>query len=176
MSKSIFFVMGVSGSGKSSIGEGISVYLSIDYVDSDDYHPASNLEKMRNNIPLTDEDRAPWLDALNKLATECIEKERSLVIASSCLKPSYRARLQNGIEENVVFIYLKGSLEKIHERMLSRKNHYFSGEDMLKSQFAALVEPQPQEPIDFIEIDINQRNIQETIDATITGLRSEAYI
>lgn len=176
MSKSIFFVMGVSGCGKSSIGEGISGYLSVDYVDSDDYHPTSNVEKMKNNIPLTDEDRAPWLDTLNRLATESIEKKQSIVIASSCLKPSYRTRLQNGIEKNVVFIYLKGSFETIHERMLLRQDHYFSGEEMLKSQFAALVEPQHQEPIDFIEININQRDIKETIDATITSLKSKAYI
>ncbi|MEP0073098.1 MAG: gluconokinase [Marinomonas sp.] len=176
MSKKIFFVMGVSGCGKSSIGEGISSYLSIDYIDSDTYHPASNVEKMKNGIPLTDEDRKPWLDTLNKLATECIEKKQSIVIASSCLKPSYRKRLQQNIEEKVVFIYLKGSFEKINERMKQRKDHYFSGEDMLKSQFASLVEPEDGESIDFIQVEIDQLNIQETINSALNLLKAKAYI
>lgn len=176
MNKTILFVMGVSGCGKSSIGEGISSYLSIDYVDSDDFHPAANVEKMKNSIPLTDEDRKPWLDALNKVATECVEKKQPIVIASSCLKPSYRKRLQQSIEEKVVFIYLKGSFEKINARMKQREDHYFSGEDMLKSQFASLIEPEDNESIDFIQVDIDQLNIQETISNALSLLKAKAYI
>jgi gluconokinase len=168
--------MGVSGCGKSSIGKFISSCLSIDYVDSDDFHPNANVEKMRNGVPLTDQDRAPWLKILNNMATECIYKNTSLVIASSCLKPTYRKVLQDGISEKVVFIYLKGSFEKINERMKKRDDHYFSGESMLKSQFSSLIEPSKNEPIHFIEVEIDQLDIEKVVSQVIFLLKNRNYI
>lgn len=176
MKKSIFYVMGVSGCGKSSIGFNISSYLSIGYIDSDDFHPEANVKKMRNGIPLTDQDREPWLKALNKLATECIKRNNSLVIASSCLKPMYRQMLQEGITEKVVFVYLKGSFEKINERMKKREDHYFSGEAMLKSQFLSLIEPTKDEPIHFIEVEIDTLDIESVTSQAIFLLENKNYI
>lgn len=174
MSNKVFYVMGVSGCGKSSISEELSSYLSCSYIDSDDIHPKQNVDKMRKGIPLTDEDRTPWLVSINSLATECILKKKSLVIASSCLKPMYRNMLQQGIENDVVFIYLKGSFDVINDRMNSREGHYFSGEAMLKSQFNTLIEPNSDEAINYIEVDIDKLDIKAATIEIIQKL--EPYI
>jgi len=158
--KIVFFVMGVSGCGKSSVSELFSRLKTIKYVDADDLHPDSNVKKMRNGIPLNDSDRLPWLQALNRMATEYYDKDCGIVVACSCLKPEYRQILHRGIEEKVMFIYLKGSFSVIEQRMKERGGHYFKGEDMLKSQFDALIEPTPNEPINYIEVCIDNDDIE----------------
>ena len=132
-------VMGVSGSGKTTIGKAIASKSGWDFYDADDFHPQENIAKMENRIPLTDSDRAPWLASLHDLIESCLTRNRSGVLACSALKESYRQKLLQG-NDGVQMVYLKGSYELIWSRMASRKDHYMKPE-MLKSQFDALEEP-----------------------------------
>ncbi|WP_319533940.1 gluconokinase [uncultured Vibrio sp.] len=143
-----FVVMGVSGCGKSSIGDSLAKSLNIPFFDGDDYHPTENVEKMRNGIPLTDEDRKEWLLTLNAL----IQEQDNLVLACSALKPEYRETLRAGCND-LTFCYLKGDFDTIWSRLKTRKDHYFQGSAMLESQFNTLIEPSEEEAIC---IDINQ--------------------
>ncbi|MBX9783795.1 MAG: NADP-dependent phosphogluconate dehydrogenase [Chitinophagaceae bacterium] len=135
---SIVFIMGVSGSGKTTVGELLSDETGIPFFDADDFHPASSIEKMKAGSPLTDEDRKGWLQQLNQLAIEQ-QSKTGAIIACSALKEKYRQQLSNNIHE-VHWVYLKGEYELIHQRMKERPHHYFSA-SMLQSQFDALEEP-----------------------------------
>ena len=140
--------MGVSGSGKTTVGQAIASALGWDFYDADDFHPPENISKMENGIPLTDTDRAPWLAALHDLIESCLTRNRPGVLACSALKERYRQKLLEG-NEGVRLIYLKGGYEQIWSRMAARKDHYMKPE-MLKSQFDAL-----EEPADALVIDIS---------------------
>ncbi len=142
----VIFVMGVSGAGKTSIGQLLAKNLHVDFIDADDHHPTSNIEKMSAGIPLTDEDRLPWLDNLHQIAKNHLNIGG--VITCSALKEKYRDRLSRSIQDEIVWIYLKGSYDLIYKRMQNR-NHHFMDAAMLKSQFETL-----EEPKDAIEIDI----------------------
>lgn len=142
--------MGVSGSGKTTIGSLLAKELNWKFYDADDFHSISNKEKMSKGIALTDEDRTSWLSALQNLMQT--EKD-SFILACSALKNSYRSLLK--INEQVQFVYLKGSFEQIEQRLSERKNHYMPVK-LLKSQFDAL-----EEPKDVLTIDIS--NAPETI-------------
>jgi gluconokinase len=107
-------------------------------VDADDFHPPSNVEKMKHGIPLTDADREPWLKALHDKIVEWTAEKRSVVLACSALKQSYRDELR--ASSDVKFVYLKGSYQLFSERVLARKGH-FAKQDLLASQFATLEEP-----------------------------------
>jgi len=131
-------VMGVSGSGKTTLGQGLSKKLSWPFFDADDFHPESNHKKLAAGIPLTDDDRAPWLQTLAELIRSHSEKGQSIVLACSALKGKYRNILRDGLK--VEFAYLKGSKELIAERLKTRKGH-FMNPDLLDSQFATLEEP-----------------------------------
>lgn len=131
----ICIVMGVSGSGKSTIGQLLSQKLGWPFYDGDDFHPPENIAKMRQGIPLTDDDRKSWLSTLRTL----IELNQNAIIACSSLKESYREYLQ-GKRTDLIWIYLKGTYEEILERMQHRTNHFMKPE-MLRSQFATLEEP-----------------------------------
>ncbi|MCL4105623.1 UNVERIFIED_CONTAM: hypothetical protein GTU68_057498 [Idotea baltica] len=130
--------MGVSGSGKSSVGQLLADQLGLVFIDADDHHPTSNIEKMKLGIPLTDEDRFPWLTRLQQLAVDHLET--GCVIACSALKESYRMWLSKSIEDKTIWIYLKGHCDLISQRIQDRKGHFMKGH-MLKSQFEALEEP-----------------------------------
>ena len=140
--------MGVSGSGKTTIGKALASKLSWDFYDADDFHPPENITKMENGIPLTDSDRAPWLAALHDLIESSLERNRAGILACSALKERYRQRLLDG-NEYVQLVYLKGSYELIWSRMSARKDHYMKPE-MLKSQFEAL-----EEPVDALIVDVS---------------------
>ena len=130
-------VMGVAGSGKTTVGRALAHALDWPFHDADDYHPQANIDKMAQGVPLDDSDRRPWLERLHKLITSSLQSGDSLVLACSALKESYRAALR---QPGVRFIYLQGSEALIRERLESRQGHYMKPE-MLRSQFATLEEP-----------------------------------
>ena len=154
----VVVVMGVSGSGKTTVGEQLAGELGWLFFDADAFHPEANVAKMARGEPLTDADRVPWLDAIRAQIDALLEDGTSAVITCSALKASYRRRL--GIERDAVhLIYLKGSYALIHQRMTARA-HFFKP-DMLKSQFDAL-----EEPAYAVTVDINQ-----SIDAIVDQIR-----
>ncbi|MEH6681517.1 MAG: tRNA (adenosine(37)-N6)-dimethylallyltransferase MiaA [Sediminicola sp.] len=146
--RSIFFVMGVSGSGKSTIGRLLAEALNIPFLDGDDFHPPENVAKMKEGHALNDDDRHGWLLELNRLALK--NKEKGAVIACSALKESYRELLQQGLENKEVFIYLEGTYDQIMERLQKRKNH-FMPPGLLRSQFDTL-----SPPVNGITVSIDQ--------------------
>lgn len=143
----IVIVMGVTGSGKTTVGSLLASQLGWTFADADDFHPASNIERMRRGIPLNDEDRWPWLKRLRSEIDRWIADGRNVVLACSALKRSYRQELDAG--PAVRFVYLKGSAALITERLRSRHGH-FADEHILAGQFADLEEPQ-----DAITVDIS---------------------
>ncbi len=133
-------LMGVTGCGKTTVGRALSKRLDWPFFDGDDFHPTENVKKMAAGIPLTDDDRYPWLVELNKLIAENLAENRSIILACSALKTWYRELLTKG-NPGVVFVYLQGDFELIFKRLQSRGSHYMKA-GMLESQFAILEEPQ----------------------------------
>jgi gluconokinase len=134
----IILLMGVSGSGKTTVGQLLAAQLGWHFADADDFHSAANIEKMRRGIPLTDADRAPWLATLRKIIEDWIHAGASAVLACSALKQSYRDNLNTGPEVRIV--YLKGTPQLLRQRMLARHGHFMT-EPMLASQLGTLEEP-----------------------------------
>jgi gluconokinase len=141
-------VMGVSGCGKSFIGDRLAQALGGTFADADDFHPPANLEKMANGIPLTDADRWPWLEVLREQIVLHRSRTACYVLACSALKQSYRDRLRADDSQEILnFVYLKGSKELILQRM-EQRNH-FMPPALLDSQCNTL-----EEPFDAIDVDI----------------------
>jgi gluconokinase len=134
----VLIVMGVVGSGKTTVGRHLAERLRWAFADADDFHPASNVEKIRLGIPLDDQDRAPWLSALHAAIEQWNADGQNVVLACSALKERYRQELRAG---TVKFVYLNGSRELILNRLRSRHGH-FASESILASQFADLEEPE----------------------------------
>jgi gluconokinase len=134
----VVLVMGVTGSGKTTVGGLLAKRLGWEFADADDFHSTSSKEKIKQGVPLTDADRVPWLAALHQQITQWIARKGNIVLACSALKQSYREELWSGPE--VRFAYLKGTYEMIYQRLLARKGH-FANAQILASQFAALEEP-----------------------------------
>lgn len=139
MTPSIIYIMGVAGSGKTTIGQKLSVAAGIPFFDADDFHPPANKEKMKAGQPLNDDDRKGWLTSINKLAKEQSEKNGA-IIACSALKEKYRTALSSGIKVPVHWVLLQGSFEMIQERMKARKEHFMPA-SLLQSQFDTLETP-----------------------------------
>jgi gluconokinase len=142
----IIVVMGVTGSGKTTVGVLLAQRLGWEFADADDFHSAANKDKMHRGIPLTDQDRLPWLAALNDYLLQAIARNRSVVLGCSALKKSYRELLLKDLQARLV--YLKGTYQQIRDRLRLRKGH-FADEHILAAQFADL-----EEPADAIVVDI----------------------
>jgi len=159
-------VMGVSGSGKSTIAEKLAERLGWHYEDGDKFHPASNVAKMSAGHPLTDEDRWPWLQAIADEIDRTCKTGESIVIACSALKHSYRDVLVHG-RDDVRIVYLRGTQELIASRLSQRKGH-FMPPGLLASQFKTLEPPDPDENPLTVSIDAS---VEEIVDDIIGQLR-----
>jgi gluconokinase len=144
----VIVVIGVTGSGKTTIGSLLAKRRGWHFADADQFHSAANKAKMHAGIPLTDADRIPWLETLHQQIQKWLAEKRNVVLACSALKQSYRDLLWHGPE--VQFVYLKGSYELIAQRLRERKGH-FADEHILAGQFTDL-----EEPADAIVVDINK--------------------
>ncbi|QJR81103.1 gluconokinase [Alteromonas pelagimontana] len=152
-------VMGVSGSGKSSVGEALARKLHAKFIDGDDLHPKANILKMAGGEPLNDNDRQPWLERIRDAVFSLESKNETGVIVCSALKKSYRDQIRDG-NKNLLFLFLEGSKALVAERMLGRQGHFMKPA-MLDSQFATLEIPGSDEP-DVISVSIVQ-NIEDIV-------------
>lgn len=132
--------MGVSGAGKTTVGRRLAADLGWSFYEGDDFHPDANVRKMTAGIPLTDEDRLPWLRSLRALVERCLATGEDAVIACSALKESYRRLLAEGLD-GVRFVHLTGDPRLIAERLEQRAGHFMKP-GMLASQFTALEPPE----------------------------------
>ena len=137
----VLVLMGVSGSGKTTVGKLLAAQLGWGYVEGDDFHPAANVEKMRAGTPLTDADRRPWLDTLRRKVDELCEGGIDAVLACSALKHAYQDYLDRDEPGCVRYVYLHGTEEEIRDRLAARKGH-FMNPALLHSQFEALEPPE----------------------------------
>ena len=145
----VIILMGVSGAGKTTVGELLAARMGWPFYDGDEFHPPANVEKMRRGLALTDADRWPWLEALRDHIRGLAAEGRPAVVACSALKASYRDLLLSaGVDVRIV--YLKGSRALIHARLRARTGHFFDAA-LLASQFEAL-----EEPADVIAVDVAQ--------------------
>ncbi|OOF59860.1 gluconokinase [Rodentibacter myodis] len=162
-----FILMGVSSTGKTSVGTEIAHRLGIKLIDGDDLHPRANIIKMGEGQPLNDEDRAPWLERIRDAAFSLERKTEVGIIVCSALKRKYRDLIRDG-NQQMKFLFLAGSFELVLERMKQRKGHYMKTA-MLKSQFDTLEVPDADEP-DVIHIDING-SFEEVVERCISALK-----
>ena len=141
----IIVLIGVTGSGKSTVGRLLARQLGWKFYEGDDLHPAANLQKMRRGLPLTDEDRKPWLKAIQNAIRAAVENRENVVIACSALKESYRNMLH--VKGEVIFVYLKANSPLIQQRLKKRTGH-FMNPVLIQSQFDTLEEPNQAVQID----------------------------
>src|SRR5512147_421088 len=159
----IIIVMGVSGCGKTTIGQQLADRLGWPFFDGDAFHPPANIDKMSRGIPLNDDDRWGWLAAIADRMGELVAADQSGVFACSALKEKYRQQLR--VSDQVHFVYLRGDYDLIWSRMQQRPGHYMKP-NMLASQFEAL-----EEPRDALTLDIGQSpaHMVEAIIQTLLG-------
>lgn len=161
-------LMGVSGSGKSTVGAALAREINAKFIDGDDLHPRANIQKMASGTPLNDDDRAPWLLRLNDAAYSLRHKNETGIIVCSALKRRYRDALRKD-NEGMVFIYMKGSFDVIADRLKARAGH-FMPTDLLRSQFDALEEPGEDEP-DVLRVNIDHK-LDGVVDRCIAALKT----
>lgn len=165
-SNHVFVLMGVSGSGKSAVANAVAHQLKAAFMDGDFLHPRANIQKMSDGHPLNDDDRKPWLQAINDAAFAMQRTNTVSLIVCSALKKRYRDILREG-NENLSFIYLKGDYATIEARLRARKTHFFKPQ-MLITQFETLEEPGSEEG-DVLVVDINQ-TLDEVIGETLATI------
>lgn len=159
----VIILMGVSGSGKTTIGRALAETLHWSFSDADDFHDPENVEKMRNGIALTDEDREPWLHRIRAAIEQWKHDGSDHVLACSALKETYRDTLGQNDPE-VKFVYLQGGFDLISRRLKERKTHFFNSA-LLRSQFDALEIPQ-----NALLVDIS-REPQEILRTILSALK-----
>ncbi len=156
----IVLVMGVSGSGKNTVGEPLAQRLGWKFIDGDDYHRPENVQKMAAGIALQDEDRWPWLDQLNAI----LRQEKNAVVACSALKEAYRQRLLAGIADCTI-VHLRGSFELIRSRVEQRRHRYMPA-SLLQSQFDTLEPPAKAIDVDVsLDVEVSLKTILEKLNA-----------
>lgn len=136
----IIVIMGVSGSGKTEVGQTLARALNARFFDADGFHPPANVAKMGAGTPLTDADREPWFDRLEREVISPCAPGETRVLACSALKQAYRNRLRRAKPGALQFVHLAGDFDTIHQRMASRQGHFMKA-PMLRSQFATLEDP-----------------------------------
>lgn len=160
--KKVIFIIGVSGSGKSTIAALLSKKISFPFFDGDDFHSKENILKMSAGIPLTDEDRKDWLQSLNNFAKKQAQINDCIIVCSA-LKQKYRNILNEGLESNSAWVFLAGDYNMIIDRMKNRSNHFMPSE-LLRSQFASLEIPTEAFTVDiFLPPDSIVESIKENI-------------
>jgi gluconokinase len=160
----VVVIFGVSSAGKTTIGEALARELGWKFSDADDFHPPSNVEKMRSGVPLTDEDRQPWLESLRQLIKKSLTASEEMVLACSALKKKYRDRLK--VSDEVKFIFLRGDRERIAKQLGQRRGH-FMNPDLLERQFADLEEPSPSENAIVVELGKRPAELVEEIQTSL---------
>jgi gluconokinase len=162
----VVIIMGVAGAGKTVVGQSLARRLGGTFEDADDWHSAANIEKMRCGIPLTDDDRVPWIRALSGAIRNWMAERKNVVLACSALRKWQRAALREGIDAVAIrFVYLRGTYETIDRRLRLRAGH-FMPESLLRSQFETLQEPDPSEAL-VIDTDQPVATIVECIVASL---------
>lgn len=161
----VVVVTGVSGSGKTSVGDALARRLGWSFEDGDAFHPAENVDKMRRGVPLTDEDRRPWILTLGRTIADWSAARRDVVLACSALRRSHRDALRAGAQD-VRFVFLRGDHDLIAHRLRTRVGHFMPA-SLLESQLGALEEPGPDEAL---VVDV-QPPIPAIVDAIVGGLR-----
>jgi gluconokinase len=150
----------VTGAGKTTIGQLLAQELEWEFYDADDFHSVANIAKMKDGVPLTDEDRQPWLGRLRELVEQCLIAGNNAVLACSALKKTYRDCLR--VNEGVKFVFLRGNRRKISEQLQHRHEH-FMNPVLLDSQFEDLEEPQPSEHALLLELGPSPGDLVELI-------------
>lgn len=140
LASQVVLLTGVSGSGKTTVGRLLAEEVGWFFFDADEFHSAVNLDKLARGVPLSDVDRAPWLERRRLAIRGWIEEDQATVLACSALKAGFRRRLAEGLEDRVRWVYLRGSFELIDHRLAQRKGH-FMHKDLLANQFETLEEP-----------------------------------
>jgi gluconokinase len=166
----IIILLGVSGSGKTTVGKALGTLLGWSFLDADDYHPKANVSKMSRGEPLTDADRAPWLEILRTEIAARLTRGEDAILACSALKKAYRQQLQVD-PARVRFVYLKVSPELLQERLEQRPDHFMKP-SMLRSQLETLEEPMPSEALTLEAIDKvtpTETELAMTIQAYLAG-------
>jgi gluconokinase len=163
MRNQVLVLMGVSGSGKSTIGALVAGRLNWPYADADSFHSKANVEKMRAGQPLDDDDRGPWLRSVRAWIDERVTAGERGVVTCSCLKRKYRDVLRR---PEVTLVYLRGTPAQIEERLVARQGHFFK-QGMLDGQFAALEEPTADEAVIAVPIDGTPTEMADAVLAAI---------
>jgi gluconokinase len=163
----VIILMGVSGSGKTTVGTRLADALGWTFADGDDFHPEANVDKMSRGEPLTDADRRPWLRAIRDFIAERLAAGEPAVVACSALKESYRTVLLDG-NDGAHLVYLRGSYDLIRRRMAGRSDHFFDAE-LLDSQFEALEEPSPDDAL-IVDVDASPPALVRTIRRELPGV------
>jgi gluconokinase len=165
----VVVVMGVSGSGKSTIGAALAVRLGVPFLDADDYHPPANVRKMASGIPLNDADRWPWLEALGVAMRQQADATGGVISGCSALKRVYRERLMETVGLPLVFLVLDGSRETLLRRMQARRDHYMPPA-LLDSQLADLQRPADDEPALILSVEQDVDTLVDEAAALLAGL------
>ena len=158
----VIIVMGVCGSGKSTVGEALAKRLAFPFLDADGYHPETNITKMSNGVPLTDDDRWPWLLKLGAAMRQAADEKGGVIAACSALKRSYRTALNGHTGLPVRYVFLDGDRNTLFNRISARTDHYMPP-GLLDSQLADLEKPAPDERAFYASIEKDVCRIVEAV-------------